>query len=100
MARAVGPASTSNNLEGSSASSSSTDPAEGSIWRLGRSFGKDYLCLSPSTSIPLRDCWGIRDRLTLREGGARKHLKMEPCVLSKSRARSPYSYLREVEKLN
>ena len=25
---------------------------------------------------------------------------MEPCVLSKSRARSPYSYLREIEKLN
>ena len=45
----------------------------------------------------------IRDRLTLREGrlfiSKGKHLKMEPCVQSKSRARSPYDYVKETEKL-
>ena len=58
-----------------------------------------YLCLSPSTSVPLRDCWGIRDRLTRREGRASKRLKMEPYVLNKARGGGSYSYQREVEKL-
>ena len=69
VAQAVGPAWTSNNLEGFfSLEDVAPTLLEGSIWRLRLVPFSYNLCLVPNTSVPVRDCWGLRDRLSRREG--------------------------------
>ena len=74
MARADSPAWTSNNLKGLSLENVTPTLLEGSIWRLRLVPFSYNLYLVPHTSVPLRDCGGLRDRLTRREGRASNHL--------------------------